>query len=133
MRIDIAATEDPERYAWTITYPNDDVRAYTLLVRDAEAGAYAIDEHNGIVLEARYLDGRLHTWFEVNGSLLVLQESLVDAGSPDEALLFELWSTNGKPMESGGPKTPVRSYLPGVQQRARLSPVASGPAATGKP
>ena len=30
MRLDIGATDDPARYDWTITYPNDDVREYTL-------------------------------------------------------------------------------------------------------
>ena len=52
---EISATEDPERFAWTTIYAGEagtQVRKYTVLVRDRATGAYAIDEHNGIVLDA---------------------------------------------------------------------------------
>jgi len=80
MRLDIARTDDPARFDWTITYSGSagtQVRAYSLLVRDAAAGRYAIDERNGIVLEQQLIGGAMYAWFDIGGMRLCVREQLV--------------------------------------------------------
>ncbi|MEZ5980548.1 MAG: hypothetical protein R3F34_20375, partial [Planctomycetota bacterium] len=99
MELEVARTDDPARYTWRTTYGTGDdgvrdVRDYELVVRDASRGAYAIDEGNGIVLEATLLGGVLTTWFEIETDAgttrLLVREELVRAGTDDAAIMFEL-------------------------------------------
>jgi len=80
MRLDIAATADPARFSWTITYEGDEVtqvRPYELVVRDGPTGHYAIDERNGIVLDMRFIAGALHGAFDIAGSRVTVREELL--------------------------------------------------------
>lgn len=128
MRLEIAPTEDPTRYAWTIVYSGaagEDRREYSLVVRDAERAHYAIDEHNGfggqdgIVLEAQLHGTTLHTWFELGGTWLSIRQERVGSGE-QARILHELLSASGDPTTSGPERARVRSFLPTSQQRAEL-------------
>ena len=118
---EIAATEDSDRYTWTTTYSGDSgtqVREYTLLVRDRASGAYAIDEHNGIVLDARFLDDTLFSCFEVQSTRLFVRERLVQHdGAP--ALSFEIATSQGEGVTTGA-EIPVVNYPTTGFQRAIL-------------
>ena len=83
--IAIAPTEDPQR-------------RYELVVLDAAAGRYAIDEKNGIVLPATYLDGELFSYFSLDGNLLLARYRLVG-----DTLHFDLTQTGLAPdTQTGG-------------------------------
>jgi hypothetical protein len=74
MELRIWATDDPKRFIWEITYEMDgkrQVRPYELLVVDADAGRYAVDEKNSIVLDAYLVGGdTLMSHFTVNDAML---------------------------------------------------------------
>ena len=56
MELTVGPREAEGEYEWTIVYSGEageSRRPYSLLARDAAEGHFAIDEHNGIVLEAR--------------------------------------------------------------------------------
>lgn len=65
---------DSNSYTWKIHYgdPTDEkgIRAYTLHTADKNRGHYIIDENNGILIDAYYIDGELLSTFEVMGNLL---------------------------------------------------------------
>jgi len=122
MELTIAPTDDPTRYEWRIVYDGSagrSERPYQLVVRDAARGEYAIDEGE-LELEARLLDGTLYTWFDVEGARLLVRERLEDAGTSDEALVFELIASGeDATVISADPGT--SSHPPGNLQRARLT------------
>jgi len=122
MALEIRATEDADRFDWVITYSGEfgsQVREYSLIVRDAELGAFAIDENNGIVLEARYLDGTLYSWFEVQGSHLLVEESMVRLNNGESAIRFEILATSGESTSTGA-DIAVTSFVPASRQQATL-------------
>jgi hypothetical protein len=95
------------------------VRAYELVAIDAEIGAWAIDEKNGIVLESRYLNGTFHTWFDVGTARITVRERLEHAGTTDEAISFELLSAPAEPVPGGADEV-ATSFVPGTVQHALL-------------
>ncbi len=125
MRLDIARTDDPSRFDWTITYSGSagtQVRAYSLLVRDVASGRYAIDERNGTVLEQQLLGDALYSWFDVAGTRLCVRERLVRA-SGGEHIEVEIASARDRDATATGSNGDV-SCRPLVSvQRARLERV----------
>ncbi|MSR64051.1 MAG: hypothetical protein EXS08_16640 [Planctomycetes bacterium] len=122
MELTIAPTDDPTRFAWTIVYDGNagrSERPYELVVRDAVHGRYAIDEGE-LELEARLLDDTLYTWFDVEGARLLVRERLEDAGTPAEALAFELLSSGDDATVISDADPSTSSHPPGNLQRARL-------------
>ena len=88
------------------------------MLRDRATGAYAIDEHNGIVLDARLLDDTLFSCFEVQGTRLFVRERLVQhEGAP--ALSFEI-ATGSHEGNTTGEAIPVINYPTTGLQRAVL-------------
>lgn len=137
MELLIAPTEDPARWTWTIVYDGAagrQERKYQLLVIDAAKGQYAIDEQQGIVLQAQLLDGTLHSFFVVQGVQLSTSERLVNAGTPDEAIMVEMVTTRVDRFETSGGKDgipEVKSHRPQSVQLSRLTRVpAPAPAAS---
>lgn len=67
-------------WKWKIVYaPKDkpkDERPYTLRVIDASKGHYVTDENNSIVLDAYYIGDTFWSWFEVEGTTLLVAERL---------------------------------------------------------
>ena len=105
VELEIRPTETPDRWTWTTRFEGpagSQERPYELLVRDAERGTFAIDEKNGIVLEAQLLDGALVSWFEVAGSHLVTHQELLDAGTASERIRYQiLWSEDDATVRTG--------------------------------
>lgn len=109
---------------WHIIYGADTKagrRAYTLHTRDAAKGHYAIDEHNGIILDAHLLGGTLYSRFAVSGNILTTMTRKVG-----ESMIFEVISGKQTPVNITGnikdiPE--VQSFNISVQQRAILSRV----------
>ena len=123
MELVIARTDDPMRFAWTIVYDGAagrQVRAYELLTRDAASGRYATDERNGIVLEARYLEGALYSWFSIQGSNILVRESLVREPFATDAISVEFVTALDRDTQTTGPAGEVRSLVPVSVQRATL-------------
>jgi len=119
------------RYRWTIVYDGPQgrqTRPYTLLVKDAGTGKFAIDEHNGIVLDARLLDGTLISHFLIQGNRIVTRERLEDAGAPDERITVEMVTTREVDAAKTGGKSgvpEVLSWTPVSIQKATLRRVKS--------
>ena len=132
----IAPTEAADRFTWTIIYEGASgrqERPYTLVVKDAAAGLYEIDEKNGIVLPSRMLGGVMHTAFTVQGARITTREEVVGAGTSDERMLFELATfSDDQPIKTGGGDAPeVLGWRPTSVQRATLRRVVKGSAAGG--
>ena len=96
------------------------VRAYELLTRDPASGRYATDERNGIVLEARYLEGALYSWFSIQGSNILVRESLVREPFAADAISVEFVTALDRDTQTTGPAGEVRSLVPVSVQRATL-------------
>lgn len=131
MEMIIAPTDKPDRFTWTIIYAGEagrQERAYSLIVKDAAKGVYAIDENQGIVLDASLLDGGLYTHFEVQGYRTVTRTKLENAGTADEHISVEMLTTvDGDATTTGnaGGVPAVRSWLPVSLQRAKLRRVSN--------
>ena len=125
MEVTIRPVPGSTNYDWITVYNKDTLagkRPYTLLVKDAEAGHYAIDENNNIVLDAYLLGGKLFNSFEVQGQLLVCTYEM-----QGEDLVFEVIAGPAEPIsttggdEVGEEKIPeVKSFKVNVMQRAVL-------------
>lgn len=137
MELIVGATGVGDRFDWTIIYSDaagnaPQERQYQLVTRNAATGEYAIDERNGIVLEARLLDGALYSHFLVQGKRIVTREKLEGAGTPDERIEVEMLVTDEESvvMTGGSPAAPpadgrtatpeVRTWMPRSIQRATL-------------
>jgi len=73
MELMVQPTADPSRYTWKIIYVEGakrQERPYELVVVDAAAGRFAIDEKNSIVIESRFIDGALFGQFVVGTSVI---------------------------------------------------------------
>ncbi|MBL9121610.1 MAG: hypothetical protein JNL80_17010 [Phycisphaerae bacterium] len=132
---------EPAACEWTILYRGGAVtapstespvqeRRYRLLVRDAAKGEFAIDERNGIVIEARLLNGALYSHFVVQGTRITTREKLEGVGTKDERIEVEMLVTRDElAVVSGGVESvpEVRSWVPRSIQRATLrrSPMKS--------
>jgi hypothetical protein len=101
MALEIEATTDPDTHVWRIIYgddPRQDIRDYRLITRDAEAGEYAIDEQNSIVI-ATYLAGdAFHASFAMDSSVITLSYTLIE----DDTIRFDLTSWDTAAPESTG-------------------------------
>ncbi len=118
MLIVIRPTDDPKRWEFRLRYGREQPqRKYELVVRDAATGRYAIDEKNGIVLPATYLDGELFSYFSLGDNLLLARYRLVG-----DFLHFDLTQTGLTPdVKTGGEGTPeVGGHYAQVVQRAVL-------------
>jgi hypothetical protein len=105
------------RYGWVIHYQGQEPRKYELVVVDAKAGRYQIDEKDGIVLDAVLIENRLVSQFEVEGSLLTSIYTFLPG-----KILFELFFSSMKTTKTGprsGP--PVTLYPVGGYHRAELT------------
>lgn len=126
MEIAIARTADPQRLDWTVIYDGPQgrqERPYQLVVRNRDEGRYAIDERNGIVLEARFLGDALYTWFATQGSNIVVREQLV-RGSDADRIEVEFITAVDREVVTTGKDVEVRSLPPISVQRASLRRMA---------
>jgi hypothetical protein len=92
------------------------VKAYELISLDPTKGKYAIDERNGIVLDAQYQNGCLYSSFTVMGSYLQSRTCLLDS-----ALHYEIISGPEKASHTVGDTIIDTDTIPPVQVFARPS------------
>jgi hypothetical protein len=107
----------PSRYGWTILYGGQEPRKYDLVIKDAKAGRYQIDEKDGILLDAVLVGNRLISQFQVAESLLTSTYTFL----PDK-VIFELVFAGTKTTQTGARSTaPITLYPVGGYHRAELS------------
>lgn len=100
MYLDIQPTDT--LWTWTIFYghgqlPEPDLRNYSLLIINDSIGHYAIDEHNGIILDAHLVDNCLSTAFGGMGS-----ELLIDVCKEEDHLNYKITSFYAEPQRVSG-------------------------------
>lgn len=135
MELIVQPTDDPTRFSWTIVYAEAagqrQERAYELVVRDADKGMYAIDEKSGIIIPTTLIESTLYSSFEVQGVRINTRESLVHAGTAQEAIEVEMISGSTDSLETSGGKDAVpevRSVALRSLQRATMKRVPEKPA-----
>lgn len=110
MELHVQALDPDSTWQWKIIYQTDssiDERDYRLKLVNAEQGHYAIDEQNGIILDAFWFDPVFSSRFDVGGQILLITYSQqenklafeVHAGS-SEAIQKSTWtdSTRNPPL-----------------------------------
>jgi hypothetical protein len=130
MELVVGPSVADDRLAWTIVYDGSagrQVREYQLVTRDQAAGHYAIDERNGIVLEARLHAGALYSWFSIGGANVTVREQLVRDAS-GERIEVEMVTSADRDTLTTGPNGEVRCLVPVSVQRASLRRKAQSPA-----
>lgn len=125
MELDVAPTEDASRFRWTLIYDGAagrQERPYTLLMRDAAKGMYAIDEGNSIVLEARLIDGTLYTHFLVQGNRITTRQRLESDGTGARIDVEMVTTIDDKGTETGNAQgaPAVKTWTPVSVQKAVL-------------
>ena len=76
---EIAPEAQGGAWTWRTVFNRDTVngvRPYRLVVRDAARGRYAVDEGNGLELEATWVAGTLISVFQVGGRVLESREEV---------------------------------------------------------
>lgn len=71
MQLAITPTDSPDRFDWrmVLAHPSgSQEQPFTLLAVDRAAGRFAIDENNGVVVDASWIDQALYSHFDVAGS-----------------------------------------------------------------
>lgn len=123
----IAPTGKPDRFQWTIVYESNEMRRqerpYELLVKDAEKGLYAIDEKNGIVIDAWFVDGALYSHFVVEGNRISVVERLTTGPTGEPEIVFELVTVADEDLRGSGGEggmPAVRAAAPRSVQRSVL-------------
>ncbi len=122
MELVVAPVPDKDAYTWTIVYAEGErrqVRAYEIAPVDAAAGHFRIDEKNSILIDAYYLEGAVHSRFEVQNSSIdvryVMRDGGIDVSLTTYAKTPAVTTSGGK-----GRIPPVRSYGLKAVQTARL-------------
>ena len=107
----------PKDSVWTYTIfyghgqlEQADIREYTLLVLDDSLGHYAVDEHNGILLDAYYMDDCLYSVFAGMGSQLQSRVCL-----EDDQLNYEISSFFEEPIRTSGDTIIDTDTIPPIQ------------------
>ena len=122
MEFHLNKTDSIGKYQYTLVYiinGNRQERLYNLIEKDAEKGAYLVDENNGIFLDAKLIDNTLFSMFEVQGNILTTTERFYK-----DAMDFEITFANKKHKTVSGTDgenaIEVTSYPITVVQKARL-------------
>lgn len=71
MQLTVAPTDSPGRLDWrmVLTHPSgSQEQPFSLLVLDRALGRFAIDENNGVVVDATWIDNALYSEFDVAGT-----------------------------------------------------------------
>ncbi|MCC6781470.1 MAG: hypothetical protein IT457_01410 [Planctomycetes bacterium] len=126
VELEIAVGDEPSRWNWTLVYSGRagrSERPYQLLARNPAEGTWAIDERNGIVIEARLLDGTFHCCFDVGSARILWRQTLLAAGTPHERVELEILAASTVPVATApadGRPEATSSWPPHQVQRAVL-------------
>lgn len=105
-----------DEVTWVVTYGEGEkklVKDYKLVPAAGKPGRFRIDERNGIVLDARLVNGVLDSHFEVGDSWLTTRYELRDG-----AMRFEVTSAKPAVEKTGDGK--VQGYAVETVQAAEL-------------
>ena len=127
MEFHLKQTDSIGIYQYTLVYIDGDnrqERLYKLVTIDADKGEFVVDENNGILLDAKWVDNTLYSMFEVQNNILTTKETFFD-----NHMVFEITFANVlKPNTSGTngeSSIGVKSYPITVVQKARLDKVVN--------
>lgn len=100
MELNIRRTDTA--WSWQLVYgsPTEDNRPYTLFPVDRNKGHWAINEHNGIVLDQFFLAGRLNGAFTVGSSTIFNSYEL-----KGDSLIVEFSTLQAAPLATTGQGT----------------------------
>jgi hypothetical protein len=71
MQLTIAPTDSPGRFDWRMVLTNPSgaqEQPFSLLAVDRALGRFAIDENNGVIVDASWIDNALYSHFDVAGA-----------------------------------------------------------------
>ncbi len=125
MALDIFEIGESNILAWHIIYnpgKMEDKRKYLLMEIDKERGHYQIDEDNGIILDAYFLDNKLISSFSVSNSTLQTINTFFENQMVFEVIAGpqESINTTGNMKVEEEVVPPVDSYKISTYQRAVL-------------
>lgn len=97
-KLNIGPQSAEGRLRWKITYElaQRDVRDYQLVPVDAAKGHYAVDEKNGLLLDAFLADGVLYMPFTIGGTLITATYSV----GADGVMVMNLPSFGSTPVRT---------------------------------
>lgn len=122
MELRIHPADSANKYSWQIIYGSEskDNRPYTLIAKDTAKGHWAIDEHNGIILDQFYIAGKLCGAFTVGKSTIINNYWI-----ENDKLVVEFYALAAKPLATTGNGTEespaVDSYKVNAWQKAILA------------
>jgi hypothetical protein len=122
MELRIQPTDSADKYSWQIIYGSEakDNRPYTLISKDTAKGHWAIDEHNGIILDQFRVANKFCGAFTV-GNATIINNYWLENGK----LHLEFYSMVAKPIATTGRGTDespsVDSYKMNSYQKAVLT------------
>ena len=140
IQLTIAPTDSPGRFDWRMVLSNpsgSQEQPFSLLAVDRAAGRFAIDENNGVVVDASWIDNALYSHFDVAGSRVQIRylrrvlpgidELIVEM---TQARVEDAHSTGGS---NGAPEVvtvPIRTVQRAVLRRGAIagSPSPTPPA-----
>jgi len=125
MELHIQPQDSVDHYDWWIIYGEDKEkgkRDYKLKPVDKEKGIWVVDEKNSIGLESFYIHGKLFSWYEVMGSLILVTNEV-----KGNEMLFEIIagktepiSITGNSIVEGEEIPEVKTFPIAARQMARL-------------
>lgn len=142
LQLTIAPTESPGRFDWRMVLTNPSgaqEQPFSLLAVDRAAGRFAIDENNGVIVDASWIDNALYSHFDVAGSRVQIRYLRRVLPGIDElivemtnARVEDAHSTGGN---NGAPEVvtvPVRTVQRAVLRRGAI-PVRTSPTSPTSP
>ena len=84
---------------WAIQYGEEasGLRDYSLLVEDADARHFIVDEHNSILIDEFQYANSFISWFEVMGSMILVKYTL-----DGDYIVFEIIAGGSEPIRTTG-------------------------------
>lgn len=141
MQLTIAPTDAPGRFDWRMVLTNpsgSQEQPFSLLAVDRAVGRFAIDENNGVIVDASWIDNALYSHFDVAGSRVQIRYLRRVLPGIDElivemttARVEDAHSTGGN---NGAPEVvtvPVRTVQRAVLRRGAIPGGPSQPPASG--
>lgn len=122
MEFHLQPTDSIGKYKYTLVYiveGSRQERDYTLIEKNAEKGEYVVDENNGILLDAKFINGTLYSMFEVQGNILTTTERFNES-SMDFTITFSGKAQANTSKTEGDDPIDVVSYPITVVQSAHL-------------
>ena len=117
MEFQLTKTDTADKYNYILIYDGQP-REYNLIKRDDSGVMFAIDENNGIVLDAVFLNNTLHSLFTVEDNFL---HSRMEFGN--DTIQFEIISSDAREFIETGKNMDLEIFsCPiGVVQRSTLT------------